>query len=170
MNVYGLSKLAGEMAVRLASRRHYIIRVAGLYGIGGCRAKHNTNFVETILAKAARSETLEVVHEQVSSPTYALDAARAIAQLITTGKFGTYHVTNRGSCSWYEFAREILAVSGYDAVCVPIVTSRRPGTSRRPSYTALESRNLRRAGVPQPRGWRDALRDYLSERETVDNR
>ena len=165
LSIYGISKLAGELAVRHTSERHYVVRVAGLYGVGGCRAKRDTNFVEVILEKASHGEVIKVVRDQVCSPTYALDAARTITQLIATGKYGVYHVTNQGSCSWYDFAREIIRLSGRDADCIPIATDDDASTIRRPRNAALDNRNLRRIGLPEPRHWRDALCAYLEERE-----
>jgi dTDP-4-dehydrorhamnose reductase len=165
LSIYGISKLAGELAVRHTSERHYVVRVAGLYGVGGCRGKRDTNFVEVILEKASHGEEIRVVRDQICSPTYALDAARTITQLITTGRFGIYHVTNQGSCSWFDFAREIIRLSGRDADCIPIATDDDASTIRRPRNTSLDNRNLRRIGLSEPRHWRDALCAYLEERE-----
>jgi dTDP-4-dehydrorhamnose reductase len=168
VNTYGISKLAGELLIHATHSRHYILRVCGLYGVTGCRAKGGTNFVEMMLAKAQRGETIRVVNDQVVSPTYTVDVAGALAHLLPTGRFGTYHAVNPGPCTWYEFACEIFELSGMlGAVRVLPATSAEVYSSvRRPSNSALENRGLRESGLPDIRPRREALAAYLNERGT----
>ncbi|MEK7205627.1 MAG: dTDP-4-dehydrorhamnose reductase [candidate division NC10 bacterium] len=128
LNAYGRSKLEGEQATRRVASRWTIVRTAWLYGV------HGRNFVKTILGKAAAGEPLRVVDDQVGSPTHAGDVAEAVARLLSQGRTGMYHVTNTGTCSWYEFAREILRLTGYDSTAVaPISSAELNRPARRPA-------------------------------------
>ncbi len=167
LNVYGWSKLEGEHATRKLASRWAIIRTAWLYGI------HGKNFVKTILEKAAGGERLRVVDDQVGSPTYAADLADAVGLLLSRLSAGAaqaerltglYHVTNSGSCSWYEFARQILRLSSrLGAIPLERITSgelSRP--ARRPAYAVLENAAWRTAGLPPLRPWPEALAAMLA--------
>jgi dTDP-4-dehydrorhamnose reductase len=157
LNVYGRSKLEGEQAARNLAPRWTIVRTAWLYGV------HGRNFVKTILAKAAAGEPLRVVEDQVGSPTYAVDVADAIALLLSRGRTGLYHVTNGGCCSWYEFAREVLRLAGFDPAGVtPITSAELDRAARRPAYSVLENAAWQAAGFPPLRPWREALAAMLS--------
>jgi dTDP-4-dehydrorhamnose reductase len=132
VSAYGRSKLAGERAVQETAPRWSVVRTAWLYGV------HGKNFVKTIMGKAAAGGQLRVVDDQVGSPTYARDLAAAIAELLTRGLTGVFHLTNGGSCSWFEFTREILRQGGFAAAGVLPISSRelaRP--ARRPAYSVL---------------------------------
>lgn len=157
LNTYGRSKLEGENAVRGMAPRWAIVRTAWLYGT------HGRNFVKAICEKAAGGGPLRVVDDQVGSPTYAADLADAMARLLSRGLTGTYHVTNGGSCSWYEFAREILRLAGFASVRVSRITSEElDRVARRPAHSALANAAWQAAGLPPLRPWPEALAAMLA--------
>jgi len=156
LNIYGKSKLEGECFVNSTLRHFYIIRTAWLYG------RHGRNFVKTVLQKARQGETLKVVDDQVGSPTYSRDLAKAIACLVKGTPFGTYHITNSGSCSWYEFAEKSLTLAGHKGYRLTPITSkelRRPAP--RPPYSVLANSNWLKVTGQELRSWQDALREAL---------
>jgi len=159
-NLYGRSKLAGEDFVRHLCHRHFVVRVSGLFGMAGSSGKGG-NFVETMLRLAKERAELKVVSDQVFSPTYARDLARKIVQLMTTECYGIFHITNRGSCSWYEFAKEILKLAGIKTPVVPITSDQYPQKARRPRYSVLDNYHLRLLGMDDMRPWQEALKDYM---------
>ena len=161
LSVYGASKAAGEMALRCATDRHLIVRTTGLYGPGGT-AGGRINFVERMLRLAAEGEPISVVHDQILTPSYTHDVAEVVAQLIYLDSSGTYHATNGGQCSWYEFAAEIFRLASQQPDLSPTTQAERPMPARRPAYSVLAHQGLRRLGVPEPRPWQDALREYMS--------
>ncbi|MDI6892254.1 MAG: dTDP-4-dehydrorhamnose reductase [Actinomycetota bacterium] len=157
ISVYGRSKLAGERYVTSLLDRYYITRTAWLFG------KHGRNFVKTILKLAEEREELTVVDDQMGSPTYSLDLAKTIAELVKTGWYGLYHTTNSGSCSWFEFAKKILECAGKRGVKVSPITSEelnRPAP--RPTYSVLKNYCLELRGIQPLRHYEEALRDYFS--------
>jgi dTDP-4-dehydrorhamnose reductase len=164
LNAYGRSKLEGERATRSLAPRWLVVRTAWLYGT------HGKNFVKAILGKVRDGESLRVVDDQVGSPTYAVDLAGAVARLLSRGETGVYHVTNGGSCSWYEFAREILRLTGADVTRLRRITSEEMGRpARRPAYSVLENTAWKTAGLPPLRPWREALADMLTAFRKVDS-
>jgi dTDP-4-dehydrorhamnose reductase len=163
VSAYGLSKLAGEYLVRAASPTHLVIRTCGLYGLWGTGGKGG-NFVETMLRVAGMGKPLRVVHDQVCTPTSTVDLATATVGLIAAEATGLFHVTNAGSCSWYEFAAEIFRLSGVPADLTPIPSTERSDPARRPGFSVLSSQKLATVGVPIPRPWPEALAAYLAER------
>jgi dTDP-4-dehydrorhamnose reductase len=168
VNVYGVSKLAGEHFVRAFCPKHYVIRVASLYGRAGCRAKGNSNFVKMVLDKAHRGESLEVVDDQIMSPTWTHAIAGKTLELIHSGaSFGLYHLAGSGWCSWYELACEIIEIAGASVEVYPIATSEEEPDEvfLRPRYTALDNVRLRQAGLNDLPDWREALRQYIQEEE-----
>jgi dTDP-4-dehydrorhamnose reductase len=158
VNFYGLSKLAGEYLVRMRCPKHAIIRTCGLYGVWGSGGKGG-NFVETMLRLAAQEKPLRVVADQVCTPSYTVDVALATAELLTTACHGIYHVTNSGSCTWYEFARTVFELAGVPASLTPISSAEYGAAARRPAYSVLASR------LPPLRPWHEALAAYLTERK-----
>lgn len=164
VNMYGVTKLAGELAVQTVLPRHYIVRVAGLYGAAGSSGKGG-NFIETIIRRARAGQPLRVVNDQITSPTYARDAAEAIAAIIRRrAPVGIYHVANAGECTWFEFARAALELGGMRAALEPTTSAAWGARARRPHRSSLASTRLAAAGIASPRPWRDALAAYLVEK------
>ena len=167
LNVYGTSKLAGEHILRATDPRHYVVRVCGLYGRTGCRAKGGTNFVEMVLRQTDTGTSMRVVNDQIVSPTYAVDVARALPGLVSRAPYGVYHMANPGACSWYEFAVEIVELAGLRerVKLEPVSSGRYYSSVRRPAYSALDNRALRAAGLPDLRPRTAAVAAYLEERK-----
>ena len=156
LNVYGASKLEGERFLQAFSDHWLLIRTAWLYGRNG------KNFVKTILEKAAAVKTLDVVDDQIGAPTYSWDLAAAVQLLIEGGHEGLYHLTNRGRCSWHEFACKILQYAGKNDVTVrPIPSADLARPAVRPSWSVLSSRKFSEATGKAMRFWQIALQDYL---------
>ena len=156
LNVYGASKLEGERFLQAFSDRWLLIRTAWLYGRNG------KNFVKTILEKAAAVKTLDVVDDQIGAPTYSWDLAAAVQLLIEGGHEGLFHLTNRGRCSWHEFACKILQYAGKNDVTVrPIPSADLARPAVRPSWSVLSSRKFSEATGKAMRFWQIALQDYL---------
>lgn len=155
INAYGRSKLAGEEAVRTHCRRHFILRTAWLYGA------HGRNFVRTILRAARERDALAVVDDQVGSPTWTVDLARVIGEVIETGAFGTYHASAEGQCSWYTFACAILKAKGIDTPVRPVESAEVPRPARRPPYAVLRNLCLEALGV-RMRPWDEAVAEFLA--------
>jgi dTDP-4-dehydrorhamnose reductase len=149
-SAYGRSKLAGEQAVREVNPRHYVVRTAWVYHEEGA------NFPRTMLSLAARPE-VRVVDDQVGSPTYAPHLARAIAQLVETGAFGTYHFAGAGSVSWYGLTRRLFALRGIRTPVVPVTTEEFPRPAPRPRYSVLTTLQEPRIVLPP---WEDALGEF----------
>lgn len=166
LNVYGKSKLAGERLVQHLCSRHFIIRSSALFGIAGSSGK-GSNFVETMLKLGKERDELSVVNDQVFSPTYTKDLAGKIAQLITTEYYGTFHITNRGACSWYEFAKEILKLAGLKTPVLPVTSAEYPQKARRPNNSVLDNYQLRLLGMADMRSWQEALKEYMIEKGYV---
>jgi dTDP-4-dehydrorhamnose reductase len=154
ISAYGRTKLAGEEYVKHLTRRWYVVRSAGVYGRGH-------NFVRTMLRLGAERDVLKVKADEFISPTYARDLAEGIARIAETGRYGLYHLTNAGSCSWYEFTQEIFRLAGVEVEVVPIPGSEYPMPAARPANGVLSS-----LGSFELRHWEEALTDYLG-REAV---
>ena len=164
LNVYGLSRYAGEIFTRNYSRKYYIIRVASLYGKAGASGKGG-NFVETMITKARNKEEIMVVDDMVMSPTYTKDAAEMIKKILEKNlPFGIYHVTNSGYCSWYEFAGAIFEALDLETSLSPTKTNIFQSKAKRPMFSALESIRLRKYGLVM-KNWKQALNDYLIEKK-----
>jgi len=157
LSVYGESKLAGEKYVQWIMNRFYIIRTSWLYGKGG------KNFVSTIQRIAKERPQIRVVNDQIGSPTSAVSLAHAIERLIVTGAYGIYHLTDeteRG-ISWYDFAREIVRLSGFTADVIPISTEEYPLPAKRPKFSVLDTSLIPIVSGYVPADWKEALIAYL---------
>lgn len=161
LQVYGISKLAGEFVTLNYSQRSLVIRTCGVYaGKSGSRAKKG-NFVLTILKQGREKSEVEVSSEQIVSPTYAVDLAEATLQLLQAREAqGLYHLVNAGYCSWAEFAQKIVEYKCIKTEIVPVDRGGMAGTLRRPLFSALENTRARELGITMPH-WQDALKRYL---------
>jgi dTDP-4-dehydrorhamnose reductase len=166
INVYGVSKLAGEHFVRYLLERHFIFRVTGLYGVAGSSGKGG-NFVELMLRLAREGKDIRVVDDQRLTPTYTVDLAKQIAAVIETKHYGLYHATSQGDCTWYEFAAEIFRQSRLSPSLSRAKTGDFGEKTTRPVYSVLENRALQAIGMDVMRPWQEALGEYLQERRTV---
>lgn len=160
-SVYGLTKLAGEKAIRDAHCLYIIIRTAWLY------SEFGNNFVKTMLRLAREKGELKVVADQLGSPTYAADLAKAIVEMVENGsvaeKSGIYHFSNEGVCSWYEFAREIVAQAGLKAEVEPLTTAQYPTKAKRPAYSVLDKTKIKREFGMTIADWKDSLKVCLQK-------
>lgn len=156
-NVYGKSKLLGEDAVRAINRKNFIVRISWVFGING------KNFVKTMLNLADKNKKLRIVSDQIGSPTYTKDLAPLLVDMIHTEKFGTYHATNEGFCSWAEFAKEIFKQAKKKVEVEEILTADYPTPARRPFNSRLSKKSLDDAGFNRLPTWQDALKRYLQE-------
>jgi dTDP-4-dehydrorhamnose reductase len=167
LNVYGVSKLAGEHILALTWHRCFVIRTCGLYGVAGSAGKGG-NFVETMLKKASEGAPIGVVDDQVLTPTFTGDLAEAVSQLIRTQAYGLYHVSAEGHCSWYEFARKIFELENLAADLKPVSSREFASPVQRPAYSVLSKAKLRALGITMP-PWDDGLRRYLAARRAARN-
>ncbi len=163
ISIYGMSKLAGEQIVRRYGERYFLIRTCGLYARDGSRSKGG-NFVETMLRLAAEGRTIRVVNDQVATPTSAKDLVKSLVPLLHSDRYGLYHMTNNGSCSWFEFAKEIFKLANLPAKVQPVSSAEFRAKARRPPYSVLDNLALREAGFPELPPWQQALAEYLRER------
>jgi dTDP-4-dehydrorhamnose reductase len=160
-SAYGVSKLAGERLVQNAGPRHLVVRSAGLYGVAGSSGKGG-NFVETMLRLAREGKPIRVVDDQVLTPTFTADLARAVRALLDADPpGGVYHLTSQGACSWYEFARRIFALAGLAPDLAPTSSGAFGAAARRPANSVLLDTRTAALGLPPLRPWPDALRAYL---------
>ena len=163
VNVYGVSKAAGENFIRYLWPKHFIVRGSGLYGVAGSSGKGG-NFVETMLRLAQGGGPIRVVNDQTLTPTTTRSLAAQIAVLSGTTAYGTYHATCEGQCTWFEFAAEIFRRTGAAPPLHPQTSIESGAKARRPAYSVLENENLKRLGLDRMPSWQDALARYLAER------
>jgi len=156
-NVYGMSKVQGEDAVRSLMTRYFILRTSWVFG------KNGKNFVRTMRRLGREKKELRVVCDQIGSPTYAKDLARVICDLIPTSKYGIYHVRNEGYLSWADFAEMIMKKSGLSCRIIPVPSSEYPTPARRPLNSRLSAESLAQAGIAPMPTVEDALERYLVE-------
>jgi dTDP-4-dehydrorhamnose reductase len=155
LSAYGRSKRRGETFVLRLLAQYYLVRTSWLFGV------HGTNFVKTILAKGRERGELAVVDDERGSPTWTGHLADAVVDLVETGRFGLYHVTNSGSTTWYEFATEILRLADVTAVVRPITARQLQRAARRPAYSVLDPRPLPELLGREMPSWRQGLMEYL---------
>lgn len=156
INVYGKTKLAGEKAVQEIMEKYFIVRISWVFGING------NNFVKTMLRLGEERSELSVVADQVGSPTYTADLAPFLIDMVQTNKYGIYHATNDGECTWAEFAEEIFSLVGFDVKVNRISTSEYPTKARRPLNSRMSKKKLYKSSFGGLRNWKDALISYLA--------
>lgn len=162
LNTYGISKLSAEHFTR-QNPKHYIIRIASVFGKAGASGKGG-NFVETMIKKAKNNEPITVIDDMYMSPTYTKDASSTINQMIEKQlPYGVYHATNKGYCSWYQFAEQIFQFTDLTPNLKPIKTEQLTVKAKRPMFSALKSIKLHQHGIDMPT-WHVALRNYLIEK------
>ena len=165
-SVFGVSKVAGEQLLRAVMPRHFIVRTSGLYGVAGSRVKKG-NFVETMLRLGSRDGHVRVVDDLRMAQTYTGNLAKQILALIRTEHYGTYHASDHGDYSWYEFARKIFEYAGMRVEMTPVSWRDLPAVAMRPRYSVLENRHLKALGLDQMQPIDTALQTYLNSREVV---
>ncbi|MFV0528550.1 MAG: dTDP-4-dehydrorhamnose reductase [Lachnospiraceae bacterium] len=155
LNVYGQTKYEGEVAVQETLEQYFIIRIAWVFGVNG------KNFIKTMLQLSETRDALNVVNDQFGSPTYTYDLAVLVVDMITSDKYGIYHATNEGICSWYEFATEIFRQAGIEMKLTPVDSSGFPAKAKRPSNSRMNKDKLDAMGFNRLPAWEDALKRYL---------
>lgn len=164
LSIYADSKLKGEEAVRKILKKYFILRTSWLYG------KHGRNFVDTILAKAKSEKVLKVVDDQVGSPTYTKDLAKAIHALLDKISWelgvggwesGIYHISNSGAVSWYGYAKEILRLAGSKTKAIPISSEELARPAKRPAMSVLDNSKFVKFTGYKMRGWKEVLKEYI---------
>jgi len=157
LNVYGRTKLAGEQAVKELLYKYFIVRVSWVFGING------NNFVKTMLRIGKERKEVNVVYDQIGSPTYTVDLAELLCDMIITDKYGIYHATNEGYCSWAEFAEEIFMLAGYSTRVNRIASSEYKMRAVRPLNSRLSKKSLDKEGFKRLPDWKDALRRFIND-------
>ncbi len=158
LNVYGQTKCDGEIAVQELVEKYFIVRIAWVFGVNG------SNFIKTMLRLGRERGAVSVVNDQIGSPTYTHDLARLVVDMIQTDKYGIYHATNEGICSWYEFACEIFKQAGMDDVVVtPVDSNAFPSRAVRPKNSRMARTDEDKNGFQRLPSWQDALSRYLKE-------
>lgn len=157
LSVYGLTKYEGEQAVISTLDKYFIVRIAWVFGING------KNFVKTMLNLGQTRDYLTVVNDQFGSPTYTYDLAKLLVDMVQSDKYGIYHATNEGVCTWYEFACEIFKMAGMNVKVDPVTSDNYPTKAKRPSNSRMSKDKLTENGFERLPRWQDALERYLKE-------
>lgn len=158
LNVYGQTKYEGELAVQELLEKYFIVRIAWVFGVNG------KNFIKTMLRLGKERGAVSVVDDQIGSPTYTYDLARLVVDMIQTDRYGIYHATNEGLCSWYEFACQIFKAAGMNQVKVtPVDSTAFPAKAKRPHNSRMDKSKLAENGFEPLPSWKDALERYLKE-------
>lgn len=155
INFYGMTKSLGEDKVRSICPKHFIVRTSWVFG------KNGNNFVKTMLRLGEQMEGLTVVDDQIGSPTYTPDLARLLCDMAATERYGTYHATNEGFCSWYDFAKKIMELSGIGCNIKPIASKDYPSPAKRPQNSRLSKEKLVQNGFYKLPPWEDALKRFI---------
>lgn len=157
LGLYGQTKLDGELAVKELLTKYFIVRISWVFG------KNGNNFVKTMLRLGQAHSEVSVVSDQIGSPTYTADLAPLLCDMVVTEKYGTYHATNEGFCSWAEFAQEVFRQAGYATKVNFILTSEYPTRAIRPLNSRMSKKSLDEAGFSRLPNWQDAVGRYLGE-------
>lgn len=157
LNMYGLTKLEGEEQVRKIVEKYFIVRISWVFGVNG------NNFINTMLRLSGGNKELKIVADQIGSPTFTYDLAPLICDMIETEKYGTYHATNEGECSWAEFAEHIFKVAGQNVLVHHITTEEYPTKAVRPKNSRLSKKSLDEAGFKRLPDWKDAVERYIKQ-------
>lgn len=155
LNVYGQTKYEGELAVQELIDKYFILRISWVFGVNG------SNFIKTMLRLGKERGAVSVVADQIGTPTYTQDLAKLVIDMIQTEKYGVYHVTNGGLCSWYEFACEIFKQAGMDVKVTPVTSAEYPAKAKRPFNSRMSKNKLKASGFSMLPDWKDALERYL---------
>ena len=164
LNAYGITKLAGEHFTAAICAKYFVLRVSAIYGRQPCRAKGGLNFVELMMKLSHERDKLRVVDDEFVTPTPTVQIAKQIIALSRSSNYGLYHGTAEGSCSWYEFAREIFRVTGTRVCLENASPGEFPAKVLRPKYSVLENHALKAIQLNTFTDWRDGLEDYLNTR------
>ena len=155
--VYGASKLAGEKAVQACHSKYFIVRTSWVFG------RYGNNFVKTMLQLSKQGKPLKVVADQIGSPTYTLDLAKLLLEMAVSEQYGTYHASNTGVCSWFDFAVQIFEESSLKVEVNPCSTEEFPRPAPRPAYSVMAHTELVNRGFVPLRSWQEALKEYLAQ-------
>ena len=155
-NIYGKTKLEGELYIQEILEKYYIVRISWVFGENG------NNFIDTMLRLSKDRDSLNVINDQIGSPTYTKDLASLLVDMIETDKYGVYHATNEGFCSWYDFAKEIFNIANIDINVNPISTKDYITKAQRPLNSKMSKRKLVDNGFKELRNWKEALNDYIN--------
>ena len=166
LNVYGLTKLAGEYFIRGICRRFFIVRTSSLFGLAGCRGK-GYNFVDLLIERHKKGQALRIVDDQRMTPTSTFELAERVRVLIESDAYGIYHMSNGGDCTWYEFAGDIFRLLGETPDLLPIASRDYPSRAVRPAYSVLDHQKAGRAGIPDFSHWKDALENFMRKKRYI---
>src|SRR4030095_11611340 len=164
LNVYGKTKVAGENFIKELSKKYFIVRTSGIYGLHPCRAKGGLNFAELMLKLAKERGGMRVVDDEFLTPTSTKEVSRQLVKLAGGDNWGLYHASAEGSCSWYEFAKKIFELSGIKTNLEVASPGEFPMKVPRPKYSVLENLNLKNAGINIFKPWNEGLKEYLDSR------
>ena len=157
LNVYGMAKYNGELYVEELLKKYFIVRISWVFGL------HGNNFIKTMLRLGKERGAVSVVNDQIGSPTYTPDLSRLLVDMIVSDKYGRYHATNEGLCSWYDFAVEIFKQAKLDVAVTPVSSDAFPVKAKRPHNSRMDKSKLTENGFELLPPWQDALRRYLFE-------